>query len=147
MAVENNHEVGLFFPTPIQTSEISDAQDLKQSLMPHVDTLVHTTPNEVPGNWSCALYTTIMTADDLHQRPEFQRLTGHIMTEAAKFADFIKLDIAKCPLSITSCWLNVYEHNHSQEVHAHANHVISGVYYLQMPPARPASCFTRPGPT
>lgn len=144
MTVQNRDQVGMFFPTPIQTSDLGDAEDLNRSLMPHVDALIRTTPNNVPGNWSCALYTTMMTADDLHLRPEFQRLTDHIMSEATKFANVVKLDIARHPLSITSCWLNVYGKDHSQEIHAHANHVISGVYYLKMPPGAAGILFHSP---
>ena len=144
MALQNKDQVGMFFPTPIQTSDISDADDLNRSLMPHVDAIVLNTPNQVPENWSCELYTTIMSADDLHLRAEFQRLTRHIMTEANKFANVIKLNVARHPLSITACWLNVYGHNHSQEVHAHANNVLSGVYYLQMPAGTAGILFHSP---
>lgn len=141
MGSENKHLLGRFFPVPIQLSEIGDAEILNQGLIKATEDIMRSTPSEVPSTWSCDLYTTIRTANTLHERAEFQELKGHILSEAAELADAMKL---AAPLNIVSCWLNVYGRAHSQEVHNHSNSILSGVYYVQVPAGSPGIIFHSP---
>ncbi len=141
---ENKEKLGLFFPTPIQVSEIAGAAQLNERLLAATEELMRTTANKVPDGWSCDLYTTIRTADQLHEHPGFRELTPHIYSEATKLVHALKLDVATYPLKITSCWINVYGKTHAQEVHNHANNVLSGVYYVQVPPGAPGIMFHSP---
>ncbi len=69
----------------------------------------------------------------MHERDGFAALTRHIEIEANKFADLLAINQDPDPLRISDCWVNIYERGHSQEIHAHANNIVSGVYYLTAP--------------
>lgn len=52
-----------------------------------------------------------------------------IIEESNNFASILELDTKFRPLIFTECWLNIYGEGHAQEVHTHANCIISGIYY------------------
>ena len=141
MSGVNKHLLGRFFPVPIQLSEIEDAGPLNQQLVRATEDIMDSTPNRVPASWSCDLYTTIQTANNLQDHPDFQQLKAHILSEANKLGDAMKL---AAPLKIVSCWLNVCGKSHSQEIHNHSNCILSGVYYVQVPEGAPGIIFHSP---
>ena len=144
MTSETDHHLGMFFPTVIQVSNVAGAEELNRALLESVYKIKSNTPNQVPEGWSCDLYTTIRTDDQLHERPEFRDLKEHMFDAATKLANALKLDIGNHPLRMTSCWLNVYGPNHSQEIHNHANNILSGVYYVEVPQDAPGILFHSP---
>jgi uncharacterized protein (TIGR02466 family) len=69
----------------------------------------------------------------LMQHKEFEPLGHVIMEEANAFADALELETRRHPLKFTECWMNIYGEGHAQEVHQHANAVVSGIYYAKAP--------------
>src|SRR3546814_3489255 len=65
--------------TGVQTCALPIFYDLKK-----------TTPNSIPESWSCSLYTTINSQDQLHEMPPFAALKQHILAEANKFAKSLR---------------------------------------------------------
>ena len=131
---ESKNETLLFFPTVIRESHIADHEKLTAQIMGGIENIMKTEPNSLPSTWSCDLYTTIGSPTTLMQHKEFEPLRKVIMYEANEFANELELDIDRHPLKFTECWLNVYTKGHAQEVHHHANAVISGIYYPKVPP-------------
>lgn len=130
---ESKSEVNLFFPTVVQTVEIAEAEQLKKDVTKGIETIRASEPNSIPDSWSCDLYTTIGAPTTLFQHKEFSGLGKIIMREANNFANTLELDTEKHPLRVTECWVNIYGEGHAQEVHQHANSVISGIYYVKAP--------------
>lgn len=122
-----------FFPVAVQSTTIDGAGELNQQIVKELATVRGTVPNSLPEGWSCNLYTTIASGDNLLTRPAFKTLERHIHAEAAAFAGVYALDIERHPLRITDCWLNVYGQGDAQEAHIHQNSVISGIYYVAAP--------------
>jgi len=132
------------FPCTVQISQIPDAAALNQGLMHAVNEVRRTTPNSLPATWACHLYTTIHSPIDLFAHQEFALLKQHIMSEANRYADQLRLDTPRFPLRITSAWINVYSTTDAQEIHCHTNNVISGVYYVKAPPGSSPLTFHSP---
>jgi len=126
-------EVNLVFPTPVQVSEIGDSATLNETLMAEIEDVRKVTPNGLPGSWSCEVYTTISNNCRLHERPGFAELVRHIFLETDKFSDLLAIERSSQPLHIADCWVNIYGRGHSQEIHAHANNILSGVYFVTAP--------------
>ena len=122
-----------FFPVAVQSTAVDGAQDMNKQIVKEIANVRGTVPNSLPEGWSCNLYTTIASGDNLLSRPAFKQLEQHIFTEAAAFASVYALDIDRHPLRITDCWVNVYGQGDAQEAHIHQNCVISGIYYVAAP--------------
>ena len=131
---KNKSEMLLYFPTVVREIQIANAKDLNKQIEGGVAHIRETEPNTLPASWSCDLYTTIGSPTTLVERKEFAPLRHIIMQEANDFANELELDIVRYPLKFTECWLNVYSEGHAQEVHQHANAVLSGIYYVKAPP-------------
>ena len=122
-----------FFPVAVQSTAVDGAQDMNKQIVKEIANVRGTVPNSLPEGWSCNLYTTIASGDNLLSRPAFKQLEQHIFTEAAAFASVYALDIDRHPLRITDCWVNVYGQGDAQEAHIHQNCVSSGIYYVAAP--------------
>ena len=133
MSNETETEVNLVFPTPVQVSEIADSKTLNESLISEINDVRKVTPNGLPNSWSCEVYTTISNNCRLHERPGFAGLVRHIEVETKKFADLLAIEQSSELLRIADCWVNIYGRGHSQEIHAHANNILSGVYFVTAP--------------
>ena len=131
--MSNRHETRLYFPTVIRECHIEKAGELKKQIMVGVENTKKTVPNMLPDSWSCDLYTTMGSSIELLDQKEFAPLRDVIMEEINEFALDLNLDIDRFPLRITDCWLNIYGEGHAQDVHNHANSVISGIYYVKAP--------------
>ena len=137
MAGEPQRQVNLLFPTVVRTVILPEAAGINTRLMPAISDLRQRVPGEPPDSWSCSLYTTFKSAHDLHQQPGFEEVTAHIVHEANVFAGQLGLDLRNEPLSVRGSWINIYGPGHSQEVHVHANSLISAVYYVKAPQGVP----------
>jgi len=129
----SNNETRLFFPTIIRECHIEKAADLNKKIMVGVEKTKNNEPNTMPDSWSCDLYTTMGSPTTLLEHKEYKPLRDVIMHELNEFARDLNLNIDQFPLRITDCWLNVYGEGHAQEVHNHANSVLSGIYYVKAP--------------
>lgn len=141
---EPNKEIRYCFPTVVQETMVENHEELNRSLLAAIAEIRKTTAGTVPGPWSCELYTTLMTNSLLHQAPEFAPLVRHIEEKAARFANFLHIDLKNHNLSILNCWVNIYARHNSQDVHNHSNCLISGVYYVQVPKGSPGLLIRSP---
>ena len=89
------------------------------------------------------LHLLFPTVVQVSQVPQHEEINA-AREEIDKYARKICLDIDRHPIRITECWLNAYARNHSQEIHLHRNCVISGIYYVRVPPGSGATLFYSP---
>jgi uncharacterized protein (TIGR02466 family) len=137
MAAEPQRQINFLFPTVVRTATLGNAAAVNGRLTTAIEDLRARVPGPVPDSWSCTLYTTFNTAHDLHLDPGFREITGHIEHEANAFAAELGLDLGNQPLAVKGSWINIYGPGHSQEVHVHANSLISAVYYVKAPEGVP----------
>lgn len=121
------------FPSAVQITEVERAHRLNRRLLRIIEDIRAETPNGRPDSWGSSVYTTLNTADQLHLLPEFTDLHEIILYEAGSFADSLGINHADYPLRITDCWFNIYGPKDGQEVHQHANNILSGSYYVKAP--------------
>ena len=93
----NQRGVHNFFPVAIQSSTIDGADTLNKEIIKELANVRGTVPNSLPEGWSCNLYTTIASGDNLLARPAFKNLQQHIASEATAFANAYALDIEHHP--------------------------------------------------
>ena len=141
---DNNQGITLCFPTVIQETMVENHAELNRSLLSAIAKLRATTPGTVPGTWSCELYTTLITNSLLHQIPEFAPLVEHIMANGDRLARYYRFNLGNNRLAILNCWVNIYGAHQSQDVHNHSNSVLSGVYYVKVPPGAPGLLIRSP---
>jgi uncharacterized protein (TIGR02466 family) len=89
-------------------------------------------------------YTSYASLNDLAKRdPAFADLARPLVRHAAKFAEAAALDLPRKP-RLDSLWVNLLKGggHHSGHIHPHA--VISGTFYVEVPPASGAIRFEDP---
>jgi uncharacterized protein (TIGR02466 family) len=80
-------------------------------------------------------YTSYGSISDLHLRyPPFEDLAKHIDKHVARFARSLDMDLLGGSLAMTSCWVNIMPANAAHSLHLHPLSVISGTYYVSVPP-------------
>ena len=122
-----------FFPSPVQISLVDDAERLNRRLLQTIEAMRKVVPNTRPDSWVSTVFTTLNGADQLHLMPEFADLHQIILREARHFAEALRFYNPDHPPRVTDCWFNVYGPKDGQEIHHHANNVISGSYYVKAP--------------
>ena len=81
-------------------------------------------------------YTSYASLADLPERaPAFADLVHHLDAHVAKFAHAVDFDLGKRRLELDSLWLNVMQAGAVHTAHIHPKSVISGTYYVAVPPA------------
>jgi uncharacterized protein (TIGR02466 family) len=70
--------------------------------------------------------------------PTFARLERLIDEHARRFARQLDFDLRGRKLSMTDCWVNVMPRGVAHGLHLHPHSVISGTYYVQVPPGSSA---------
>ncbi|MGE5538648.1 MAG: TIGR02466 family protein [Gemmatimonas sp.] len=125
------------FPTVIGMVTLPDAPALNARVMRAIDDLRARVPGDTPDAWSGSLYTTFETLKTVHQEPGFGDLTGLVEGHVNDFARQLGMALGNTPVRTTSSWLNIYGAGHNQEIHVHANSLISAVYYVKAPPGVP----------
>jgi uncharacterized protein (TIGR02466 family) len=128
-----NRSVETLFPSVIQICEVERAEALNRRLLKKIDEIRAESPNSRPESWTSTVYTTLNSADQLHQLPDFAELRDAILRESSVFADALRINHMDYPLRITDCWINVYGPKDGQESHQHMNSIISGSYYVKAP--------------
>ncbi len=80
-------------------------------------------------------YTSYASLADLPQRsPTFAELVAHLDRHVAKFARALDFDLGGRKLKLDSLWLNVMQSGAIHTAHIHPKSVISGTYYVAVPP-------------
>ena len=80
-------------------------------------------------------YTSYASLADLPQRaPAFAELAKHLDRHVGAFARALDFDLAGRRLNLDSIWLNVMQNGAVHTAHIHPKSVISGTYYVAVPP-------------
>ena len=133
------------FPTLLYDAEIGDAALLGE-LAHSIRSLAR---DDAAGiGWSRDKYypgyTSYASLNDLPKRdPAFADLAKLLARHAAKFAEAAAFDLPRKP-RLDSLWVNLLKKggNHSGHIHPHA--IISGSFYVEVPPASGAIRFEDP---
>lgn len=90
-------------------------------------------------------YTSYASLDDLVWRsPEVAELQGHLDRHVAAFARASDLDLRGRKLVLDSIWINILAPGGTHAAHIHPHSVVSGTYYVSVPPAADAIKFEDP---
>ena len=131
------------FVTRLYRGRISVAQDLERTC------LVLAAEDRAGQRWSrehgYGGYTSYASLNDLTRRPSvFETLEKAIAKQAAAFARELQFDMAGHRLALDSLWINVMEKGAIHAPHIHPHSVISGTYYVTVPPRSGAIRFEDP---
>jgi uncharacterized protein (TIGR02466 family) len=90
-------------------------------------------------------YTSYASLNDLTRRASmFEDLEKAIARQVAAFARKLQFDMAGRKLALDSLWINVMEKGAIHAPHIHPHSVISGTYYVAVPPKSGAIRFEDP---
>lgn len=90
-------------------------------------------------------YTSYASLDDLPRRASiFEDLERAIARQVNVFARELQFDLAGRKLRLDSLWINVMEKGAIHAPHIHPHSVISGTYYVTVPPKSGAIRFEDP---
>jgi uncharacterized protein (TIGR02466 family) len=90
-------------------------------------------------------YTSYASLDDLPQRaPEFADLAKRLQRHAQSFCTALAYDLDGRRLSLDSLWINVLKPGGQHTAHLHPHAIISGTYYVCVPPGAGAIRFEDP---
>ena len=100
-------------------------------------------------SWSDAAgykgYTSYASLDDLTERaPVFTELTERLAPHLVEFAKSVDFDMRGLTPEIDSIWINVLEPGGTHTGHIHANSIISGTLYVDVPDGASAIRFEDP---
>ncbi len=135
------------FPTTIYRADETSADTLNAALEVAALSLAH---HDVKGQRWCekhgyAGYTsygshTALSADI----PAFRRLEKILDKHALEFARALQWNIGRAKPVCDSMWVNVLREGGSHTGHIHTNSVISGTYYVKVPPGAGPIVFEDP---
>jgi uncharacterized protein (TIGR02466 family) len=84
-------------------------------------------------------YTSYASLNDLPKRdPSMAALKAVLDKHAAAFAKALNLDLGGRKLKLDSIWINVLEPGGAHSGHIHPHSVLSGTYYVDVPPGSSA---------
>ena len=131
-------EVVPLFPTCVWEYEVADAADLNQELATAIESLRTSMPSQsrATGTWQ--------SAGDLHDRQEFKRFMDVIITAASGVLKYQR--VRSEGIIVTNCWANVSFRGYAHHRHRHPNNLLSGVYYVKIPPRSGQIVFHDPRP-
>lgn len=92
--------------------------------------------------WDSNVYTSL-DAIDLRANPFICELLTVSKTHVLHFLNYLKISRVK-EIICASVWVNVYNIGDYQEIHSHANHHFSAVYYVKVPENSGSLIFTSP---
>jgi len=89
-------------------------------------------------------YTSYASLNDLPRRdPAFAELAKLLTRQAIKFADECAFDVNRKP-RLDSLWANLLKSGGHHSGHVHPNSIISGTFYVEVPPGSGAIRFEDP---
>lgn len=90
-------------------------------------------------------YTSYASLNDLPWRfPAFRRLVKALDAHVAAFAKDQEFDLRKARLKLDSMWINLLPPGGTHGSHLHPHSVVSGTYYVAVPPGASAIKFEDP---
>lgn len=123
----------ILFPTRLYKAQLPRLQGLEQTCLGLAD-------EDLAGRrWSrehgYGGYTSYASLNDLPRRASiFAELERAISGHVAKFARELQFDLPRRKLVLDSLWVNVMEKGAVHTPHIHPHSVISGTYYVTVPP-------------
>ncbi len=131
-------EVVQLFPTCVWEYELSSAADLNRELLTAIEGLRASTASRSreSGTWQ--------SVGDLHSRPEFKDFMEVVIAAASGILEYLK--IPSEGIVVTNCWVNVNYQGYAHHRHTHPNNLLSGVYYVKIPPGSGKIVFEDPRP-
>lgn len=141
----------LCFPTTIYSAALqsSRAKTAKQNRELFKQILLIRDTDDVGRAWSeenyHAGYTSYGSWTELHRHfPHFVELREQIDGHVRKFARALDMDLQSGHLAMVSCWVNLMPQGAAHSLHLHPLSVISGTYYVEVPPGSSAIKFEDP---
>jgi len=133
------------FATRLYEAELADA-GLQQELAHSIRSLAQ--DDEAGVNWSREHgyrgYTSYASLNDLPRRdPVLADLAKILTKHAAAFARDCAFDLARRP-RLDSLWVNLLKGGGHHSGHIHPNSIISGTFYVEVPPGSGAIRFEDP---
>lgn len=120
-----------YFPTLIAYSDLADGAAINAETIPAIrdwrredEAGIVRSNVAASGSWHSAV--------NMHQRPEFARLTAAVRATAERYAADQGFDPA-FELATDNMWANINPPGGYNRAHIHPHSTISGVYYLQAP--------------
>jgi uncharacterized protein (TIGR02466 family) len=98
--------------------------DIDGAIMPALKEMRRGSHLGVGGGWQ--------SEQALHERPEFQKLSGSVTSAAAGVLRFLR--VGYDALEITGCWATVLARGAPHKYHSHPNNFLSAVYYVRTHP-------------
>ena len=138
--------VEALFPTRIFRDELADAR-LNQELEAACRSIAE---DDTAGQRWCRKhaypgYTSYASLNDLPWRvPAFRQLVRALDRAVASFAKALELDLQGRKLTLDSLWINILEPGGTHGSHIHPHSVVSGTYYVAVPPGASAIRFEDP---
>ena len=125
-----------FFATQLYEADLGDEAPLND-LAHSIRTLSE--DDEAGRRWSnehrYAGYTSYASLNDLPQRASlFAELERSLAKHVASFARELQFDLGTRKLKLDSLWINVMQKGAVHTPHIHPHSVISGTYYVAVPP-------------
>ncbi|BAZ41877.1 hypothetical protein NIES4101_78450 [Calothrix sp. NIES-4101] len=131
-----------WFPTPVWHFTVDNYQQLNSILLQEID--AEQQCDRQGEKWSNVLGWH--SVNNLHERKHFYEFTQIIHKNVLEVAHFLRWDLQKFSLNITTCWAIVNGKLASNSVHNHPNSILSGVYYLKAPENCGGLFFSDPRP-
>ena len=125
------------FVTKLYRAALKDAAKLNAALLPACRAIA--SEDEAGKHWSKERgykgYTSYASLNDLPKRdPAFADLKRSLDEHAKAFVASLHLDLGRRKLSLDSLWINVLEPGGAHSGHIHPHSVLSGTYYVDVPP-------------
>ena len=141
------NNIQFLFPTLLYRAELPESQRLNMQLH---DSALNLAAEDVAGQRWCEKhgypgYTSFATQTDLAEHvPAIARLMKILDKHAAEFTKELHWDIRGGKPVCDSLWVNVMPEGGSHTSHIHTNSVISGTYYVAVPPGAGPIVFEDP---
>jgi uncharacterized protein (TIGR02466 family) len=134
-------EIASLFVTKLYRATLESARALNADLLASCRAIA--AEDEAGQAWSKAHgyrgYTSYASLNDLPKRdPAFADLKRALDPHARVFAKALHLDFGRRKLALDSIWINVLEPGGVHTGHVHPHSVISGTYYVDVPPGSSA---------
>lgn len=129
--------ISTLFVTKLYRTALEGADRLNAALAPACRAIA--AEDEAGKAWSrdkgYGGYTSYASLNDLPERdPAFADLKRALDPHARAFAKALHLDLGRRKLVLDSLWINVLQPGGAHSGHVHPHSVLSGTYYVEVPP-------------
>ncbi len=130
-------KIETLFPSYIYRGTLSGAKSLNRDFEQEIRTLAEIDDHGV--DWSHTSYhggySSYSSMDKLHRTsPNFAELEKRLAPHVRKFVRKLNWDLRGQSLEMTTCWANLMGPGTHHTMHTHPGSVLSGVYYVSVPP-------------